>query len=81
MVLPLALKAFHPARLPMKILHVDTGHNFPEVLAYRDRHVDHHGLELQVDSVQEAIDQGRVVEERGPGRRPLRHGDLPRNHG
>ncbi|WP_030370034.1 phosphoadenosine phosphosulfate reductase family protein, partial [Streptomyces roseoverticillatus] len=61
-MLHLALKAFAPAPLPFALLHVDTGHNFPEVLAYRDRVVDGHGLRLHVASVQEAIDTGRVRE-------------------
>ena len=65
-VLHLAVKAFWPARLPFPVMHVDTGHNFPEVLEFRDRTIE--GLEAQliVASVQEAIDQGRVVEETGP---------------
>jgi sulfate adenylyltransferase subunit 2 len=65
-VLHLARKAFWPARLPFPILHIDTGHNFPEVLAYRDQLVDRLGERLIVRSVQASIDQGRVVEERGP---------------
>lgn len=64
-VLHLAIKAFHPARLPFPVMHIDTGHNFPEVIEFRDRHVEYHGIELIVVSVQDAIDQGRVVEERG----------------
>jgi sulfate adenylyltransferase subunit 2 len=65
-VLRLAVKAFWPARLPFPVMHVDTGHNFPEVIEFRDRTIE--GLEAQliVASVQEAIDQGRVVEETGP---------------
>ncbi|MDJ0663476.1 MAG: sulfate adenylyltransferase subunit CysD [Acidimicrobiia bacterium] len=62
----LAMKAFHPARLPFPVMHVDTGHNFPEVLDFRDRVVAGLGAELVVASVQEAIDEGRVVEETGP---------------
>ncbi|MDO9063292.1 MAG: sulfate adenylyltransferase subunit CysD [Microbacterium sp.] len=62
-MLHLALKAFAPARLPFPIMHVDTGLNFPEVLAFRDRLVDDHGLQLVVASVQDAIDRGEVVQE------------------
>ncbi len=65
-VLRLAVKAFWPARLPFPIMHVDTGHNFPEVLDFRDRIVERMGAELVVASVQEAIDEGRVIEETGP---------------
>lgn len=61
----LSLKAFWPARIPYPLLHIDTGHNFPETLAYRDRLVEKIGATLLVGSVQETIDQGRVVEERG----------------
>jgi sulfate adenylyltransferase subunit 2 len=62
----LACKAFWPAPLPFPLMHVDTGHNFPEVLEYRDRRVAELGARLVVASVQEAIDSGRVVEEKGP---------------
>ncbi|MDH4118570.1 MAG: sulfate adenylyltransferase subunit CysD [Acidimicrobiia bacterium] len=65
-VLRLAVKAFHPARLPFPVMHVDTGHNFPEVIDFRDRTVQELGVGLIVASVQEAIDQGRVTEETGP---------------
>jgi sulfate adenylyltransferase subunit 2 len=65
-LLHLARKAFHPARLPFPVMHVDTGHNFPEVLVYRDRMVDDLGARLIVASVQESIDNGRVIEEQGP---------------
>lgn len=65
-VLRLAVKAFWPARLPFPIMHVDTGHNFPEVIDFRDRTVEALEAQLIVASVQEAIDQGRVVEETGP---------------
>jgi sulfate adenylyltransferase subunit 2 len=64
-VLRLAVKAFAPARMPFPVMHVDTGHNFPEVLAFRDRTMADVGADLIVASVQEAIDQGRVVEETG----------------
>ena len=65
-MLRLAEKAFWPAKLPFPVMHVDTGHNFPEVLAFRDRRVEEMGARLFVASVQEAIDNGRVVEETGP---------------
>lgn len=61
----LAKKAFWPAKLPFPMMHVDTGHNFPETMAYRDRFIEDLGAELIVASVQEAIDQGKVVEETG----------------
>jgi sulfate adenylyltransferase subunit 2 len=61
----LAKKAFFPAAIPFPLLHIDTGHNFPETLAYRDELVKKLGLKLMVGSVQESIDQGRVVEEKG----------------
>ena len=70
-MLHLALKAFAPAAVPFSLLHVDTGHNFPEVLEYRDRTVDRHGLRLHVASVQDYIDRG-VLKERPDGtRNPL----------
>ena len=65
-LLHLARKAFHPAGLPFPVMHVDTGHNFPEVIEYRDRMVADIGPELIVASVQDSIDKGRVVEETGP---------------
>ena len=65
-LLRLAEKAFRPGRFPFPLLHVDTGHNFPEVIEFRDRRVAELGERLIVASVQESIDQGRVVEERGP---------------
>jgi sulfate adenylyltransferase subunit 2 len=65
-LLRLAEKAFRPGRLPFPVLHVDTGHNFPEVLEFRDRRVAELGETLLVASVQASIDAGRVVEERGP---------------
>ncbi len=64
-VLHLAVKSFYPARLPFPVMHVDTGHNFPEVIEFRDRQVERYDAELIVASVQDAIDAGRVVEERG----------------
>ncbi|MCK8438712.1 sulfate adenylyltransferase subunit CysD [Streptomyces sp. D2-8] len=70
-MLHLALKAFAPAPVPFPLLHVDTGHNFPEVIAYRDRVVAAHGLDLHVASVQDYIDRG-VLRERPDGtRNPL----------
>ncbi|MBT3746344.1 MAG: phosphoadenosine phosphosulfate reductase family protein, partial [Actinobacteria bacterium] len=65
-MLHLAQKAFWPARLPFPLMHVDTGHNFPEVLEYRDRRIEETGARLVVASVQQAIDDGRVAEETGP---------------
>ena len=62
----LARKAFWPARIPFPFLHVDTGHNFPETLAYRDKFVEKVGGRLLVASVQESIDKGLAVEEKGP---------------
>ena len=70
-LLHLALKAFRPGRLPFPLLHVDTGHNFPEVIAYRDAVVAGLGLRLEVASVQRAIDDGRVRERPGAGRNAL----------
>src|SRR6202045_2673090 len=64
-ILALAEKAFWPARIPFPVMHVDTGHNFPEVIDYRDRRVAEAGVQLIVASVQESIDAGRVVEETG----------------
>jgi sulfate adenylyltransferase subunit 2 len=65
-LLHLAHKAFRPAGVPFPVMHVDTGHNFPEVIAFRDRRVEELGVELVVASVQDSIDGGRVVEETGP---------------
>jgi sulfate adenylyltransferase subunit 2 len=65
-LLHLAHKAFRPASIPFPVMHVDTGHNFPEVIEFRDRRVAELGVELIVASVQESIDRGRVVEETGP---------------
>jgi sulfate adenylyltransferase subunit 2 len=65
-LLHLARKAFWPAALPFPVMHVDTGHNFPEVIEYRDRMVEQMGARLVVASVQDSIDNGRVVEESGP---------------
>ncbi|MCB1251149.1 MAG: sulfate adenylyltransferase subunit CysD [Acidimicrobiales bacterium] len=65
-MLHVAMKAFWPAKPPFPIMHVDTGHNFDEVIAFRDQTVDRLGVRLIVASVQESIDAGRVVEETGP---------------
>jgi sulfate adenylyltransferase subunit 2 len=65
-MLHLAMRAFAPARLPFPIMHVDTGHNFPELIEFRDRVVEQFGLQLVVASVQDSIDNGRVREETGP---------------
>ncbi|MGD9751672.1 MAG: sulfate adenylyltransferase subunit CysD [Acidimicrobiia bacterium] len=65
-LLHLAAKAFAPGRVPFPVLHVDTGHNFPEVIDYRDRVVAQHGVQLEIASVQAAIDAGRAAEEVGP---------------
>jgi sulfate adenylyltransferase subunit 2 len=65
-LLRLAEKAFWPARFPFPVMHVDTGHNFPEVISFRDRRVEELGARLIVASVQESIDKGRVREETGP---------------
>ena len=61
-LLHLAAKAFGPGRIPFPVMHVDTGHNFPEVLSYRDAQVEPVGARLLVASVQESIDQGRVAD-------------------
>jgi sulfate adenylyltransferase subunit 2 len=61
-MLRLAEKAFHPARIPFPVMHVDTGHNFPEVLAFRDERVDELGVQLIVASVPEALQAGLVRE-------------------
>jgi len=65
-MLRLAQKAFWPGRIPFPIMHVDTGHNFPEVIEFRDRAVDSYGANLVVASVQASIDSGRAVDEPGP---------------
>jgi sulfate adenylyltransferase subunit 2 len=65
-LLRLAEKAFRPGRFPFPLMHVDTGHNFPEVIAFRDRRVAELSERLIVASVQESIDRGRVREETGP---------------
>ena len=67
-MLRLAEKAFWPARIPFPIMHVDTGHNFPEAIEFRDRRAAELEVELIVASVQDSIDAGRVVEETGAAR-------------
>lgn len=61
----LARKAFYPAKIPFSLMHVDTGHNFPETIQFRDDLINQLGLNLIIGSVQESIDEGRVVEEKG----------------
>ncbi|MHA6798844.1 sulfate adenylyltransferase subunit CysD [Bounagaea algeriensis] len=71
LLLHLALKAFRPAPVPFGLLHVDTGHNFPEVLEFRDQLCEKHGLRLHVASVQDYIDEGRLEERPDGTRNPL----------
>jgi sulfate adenylyltransferase subunit 2 len=66
-LLNLAVKACWPEKIPFPVVHVDTGHNFPEVIDFRNRRVDELGVRLVVGSVQEAIDRGEVVEDKRPG--------------
>lgn len=61
----LAQKAFWPAKIPFPLMHIDTGHNFPETIEFRDRLVEELGVELIVRNVQDSIDEGKVVEETG----------------
>ncbi|MFI5199605.1 MAG: sulfate adenylyltransferase subunit CysD, partial [Candidatus Limnocylindrales bacterium] len=70
-MLRLAEKAFRPAHFPFPLMHIDTGHNFPEVIQYRDERVAELGEQLIVASVQDSIDRGRVQEE--PGHDPSRN--------
>ncbi len=65
-LLHLSVKAFRPARFPFPLMHVDTGHNFPEAIEFRDRKVAELGERLIVASVQRSIDEGRVSEDKGP---------------
>ncbi|PKA84364.1 sulfate adenylyltransferase subunit 2 [Ulvibacter sp. MAR_2010_11] len=65
LVTHLARKAFFPSKIPFPLMHVDTGHNFPETIQFRDNLISDLGAQLIVGSVQESIDQGRVAEERG----------------
>jgi sulfate adenylyltransferase subunit 2 len=67
----LAVKAFWPGRVPFPLLHVDTGHNFPEVITFRDRWAATRGLELLVAEVEESIARGRVADRPGGSRNPL----------
>ncbi|HED10190.1 MAG TPA: sulfate adenylyltransferase small subunit, partial [Caldithrix abyssi] len=62
----LALKAFHPARLPFPLLHIDTGHNFKETLDFRDALMKKTGTRLEVRYVEDSIKAGKVAEEKGP---------------
>ena len=62
----LAAKAFHPARLPFPLVHIDTGHNFAETIAFRDQFVRDYGARLIIGSVQDSIDEGTAIEETGP---------------
>jgi sulfate adenylyltransferase subunit 2 len=71
LMLHLAAKAFAPARIPFPVLHVDTGHNFPEVLRFRDEAAARYGVRLLVASVQESLDAGRVRERSDGSRNPL----------
>lgn len=71
LVLHLAAKAFWPAKVPFPVLHVDTGHNFPEVIDFRDRTVERLGLRLEVASVQDYLDDGRLQERADGTRNPL----------
>lgn len=65
LMIHLAMKAFYPARIPFPLLHIDTGHNFPETIEFRDRLVERLGATLIVGSVEEAIKSGTLVEEKG----------------
>src|SRR5215212_12084611 len=67
-LLRLAEKAFWPGKFPFPLMHVDTGHNFPEAIEFRHRRVEELGARLIVASVQDSIDAGRVVDETGPRR-------------
>ncbi|WP_392507482.1 sulfate adenylyltransferase subunit CysD [Naumannella halotolerans] len=71
LMLHLALRAFAPGRPPLTLLHVDTGHNFPEVLTFRDEVAERYGLRLEVASVQDYIDDGRLSERPDGTRNPL----------
>ena len=65
-MLHLAARAFAPARIPFPVMHIDTGHNFPEVIEFRDRCVAEMGVQLIVGSVQASIDAGKVADATGP---------------
>jgi pyruvate/2-oxoglutarate dehydrogenase complex dihydrolipoamide dehydrogenase (E3) component len=64
-LLHLCKKAFLPAKIPFPLLHIDTGHNFPETISHRDELVKRYQVQLQVGRVQQSIDQGTVIEEKG----------------
>ena len=64
LMIHLAMKAFYPARIPFPLLHIDTGHNFPETIEFRDRLVERLGATLNVSSEEEAIKSGTLVEEK-----------------
>jgi sulfate adenylyltransferase subunit 2 len=72
-MLHLAMRAFAPARIPFPVMHIDTGHNFPEVIEFRDRCVEEMGVQLIVGSVQASIDAGKIADVTGPraSRNPL----------
>lgn len=70
-VFELARRAFHPAPMPFELLHIDTGHNFPEVIAFRDAIVEKHGARLRVARVQDWIDRGELAERPDGTRNPL----------
>lgn len=61
----LAMKAFYPGKIPFPLVHIDTGHNFPETIEFRDKYIKGLGVELIVGSVQESINEGKAVEEKG----------------
>ena len=61
----LARKAFFPAKIPFPFVHVDTGHNFPETMEFRDNYIEELGVKLIVGSVQKSIDDGSATEEKG----------------
>jgi sulfate adenylyltransferase subunit 2 len=61
----LAMKAFYPSKMPFSLMHIDTGHNFPETIDFRNKLVDKLNVQLIVGSVEEAINEGRVLEEKG----------------
>ena len=64
-LLHLCQKAFTPAKIPFTLIHIDTGHNFPETLHLRDKLIDRYEVQLRVGAVQDSIDQGTAVEETG----------------
>src|SRR3546814_19618535 len=83
-MLHLAVKAFAPARVPFPVMHVDTGHNFDEIIAFRDEIVAKVGARLVVASVQDDIDAGRSVDPSGPDRKSVVEGKrvaVRLNHG